>query len=266
VPDNNSATLSKEANEMNELPPPQPFFGTTPPNRLPAIDSARLARNWRAIVVELDAPRLSRVERALRTVGLPSHVTRLMVATPALRRSWFVALGLVVLIGLSVTDGTNPRSSAFGLLLLAPFGPMLGVALAYGSTNDPAHEIHVATAASGLRLILTRVAAVMGVAIPLTTLSALLSPVTRPWAGAWLLPALAVSTAALALMTYVAPRIAAMATAVGWVALNVVARAVTNDALAAFVPVAQAISLLATILFGAVVVLRRSAFERLAVR
>lgn len=230
----------------------------------PPVDPARLARNWQAIVVELDAPRLSRTERLLRRVGLPSHVTRLMVATPALRRSWFVALGLVVLIGLTVADPANPRSSAFALLILAPLGPVLGVALAYGSTNDPAYEIHLATPSSGVRLLLTRVAAIVFVAVPVLFVFALMSPVTRPWAGAWLLPALAVCTAALALMTFMTPHRAAAIAAVGWITVNVVARNATGDALAAFVPVAQFVALLATIAFGAVVVARRATFDRLA--
>ena len=59
------------------------------------IDEERLARNWRAITIELDAPRPSRTERILRTLRVPPHVTRLAVATPALRRSWFVAVGLL---------------------------------------------------------------------------------------------------------------------------------------------------------------------------
>jgi hypothetical protein len=250
---------------MNQPPPPS-LPVTVQSNAMPPIDAARLARNWRSIVVELDAPRISRAEWVLRRIGLPSHVTRLMVATPALRRSWFVALGFVVLIGLAVTDEASPRSSAFGLLLLAPLGPMLGVAFAYGSVNDPAHEIHLATPVSGLRLLLVRVATVMCVAIPFITIFALLSPVTRPWSAAWLLPALAVSTATLALMTVLALRQAAAVAAVGWVVANVIARATTDDALAAFLPAAQATALLASLGFGAVVAVRRAAFERLVIR
>lgn len=246
---------------MNQ-PPHTPLWTTC--DDMPPIDAARLARNWRAIVVELDAPKLSRLERVLRRVGLPSHLTRLMVATPALRRSWFAALGLIVLVGLMLTDGTDARSSAFGLLLLAPLGPVLGVALAYGTTSDPAHEIHLATAVSGVRLLMTRVAAVMCVAIPFVMVFALLSPVTRPWAAAWLLPALAVSAAALALMTFTTPRRAATTAAIGWIAVNVVVRAAADDALAVFLPVGQIIAGVAVLGFGAVVLARHTTFDRLA--
>lgn len=228
------------------------------------IDAERLARNWRAIVVELDAPKLSRLERVLRRLGMPSHLTRLMVATPALRTSWFVALALIVVVGLVLTDGTDARASAFALLLLAPLGPVLGVALAYGTASDPAHEIHLATAVSGIQLLMTRVAAVMFIAIPFVTVFALLSPVTRPWAAAWLLPALAVSAAALALMTVTTPRRAAAGATIGWLAVNIVARAVVDDALAAFLPVGQIVALVAVLGFGAVIVTRRAAFDRLA--
>ena len=53
------------------------------------VDQARIDANWRAITIELDAPTPSRVERLLRAVGLPARVTRLVVATPALRRAWY---------------------------------------------------------------------------------------------------------------------------------------------------------------------------------
>lgn len=213
------------------------MHSTHPP--LPPVDADRLARNWRAIGIELDAPAPSRSERLLRRLGMPSHITRPMVATPALRRSWFVALGLVVLIGLTIADPARPRTSAFGLLALAPLLPVLGVATAYGSADDPAHEVHTATPTSGLRLLLLRTAAVLCVAVPIVTLTALLSPVTRPWAAAWLLPALAVSSLSLALMTWLSPRASGALVACGWMLANVVARGVTDDALAMFLPGAQ---------------------------
>ena len=55
-----------------------------------SVDQARLDANWRAINIELDAPQPVRIERMLRRVGMPTHITRLVVATPALRTkcSW----------------------------------------------------------------------------------------------------------------------------------------------------------------------------------
>ncbi len=227
------------------------------------IDEQRLARNWTAITVELDAPRPSRTERALRWMRIPSHVTRLAVATPALRRSWFVAVAVLVLIGLVATDDTDPRASAFLLLLVAPIAPVLGVALAYGTPGDPGHEVHLATPMSGLRLLLTRTVVVLAAVVPLVALPALLSPVTRPWAVAWVLPALAVTSFALALMTVTTPNRAAAIATIAWVLVATVSRNAGTDELTAFVPAAQAVALLATLGFGAITVLRRDRFERL---
>lgn len=229
------------------------------------IDEERLARNWRAITIELDAPRPSRTERLLRRMRIPPQITRLVVATPALRRSWFIAVGIMVLIGLTAADGTDPRASAFLLLVLAPIAPVIGVALAYGTPGDPGHEVHLATPMSGLRLLLTRTVVVLAAAVPIVALPALLSPVTRPWAVAWVLPALAVTSFALALMTVTSPnRSAALATVV-WIVVAVVSRNVSDDELAAFVPAAQVVALTIALALGMVTVLRRDAFERLAI-
>lgn len=230
------------------------------------IDEERLARNWRAITIELDAPRPSRTERILRTLRVPAHVTRLAVATPALRRSWFVAVGLLVLIGLVATDDTDPRASAFLLLLLAPLAPVLGVALAYGTPGDPGHEVHLATPMSGLRLLLTRTVVVLAVVVPLVALPALLSPITRPWALAWVLPALAVTSFALALMTTTTPNRAAAIATVTWLVVAVTSRNSGTDALTAFLPAAQLVALVITAAFGAIIAARRDRFERLLIR
>ncbi|MDH3294299.1 MAG: hypothetical protein OER95_08260, partial [Acidimicrobiia bacterium] len=122
----------------------------------PRIDQARIDRNWMAISTELFAPRPGRLERLLRRLTVPVSTARLMVATPALRRAWYVALGLVVLIGLGAGDGTRTREDLFMLLLLAPLVPVLGVTLAYGAEADPAYESSLATPLSGFRLIMIR--------------------------------------------------------------------------------------------------------------
>lgn len=227
------------------------------------IDEERLARNWRAITIELDAPRPSRTERALRALRIPADVTRLAVATPALRRSWFVAVVVLVLIGLVAADDTDPRASAFLLLLLAPIAPVVGVALAYGTPGDPGHEVHLAAPTSGLRLLLIRTVVVLAAVLPLVVLPALFSPVTRPWAVAWVLPALAVTSFALALMTITTPNRAAASATVAWIVVATVSRNASNDELAAFLPAAQVVAVVATLGFGLVALVRRDAFERL---
>ncbi|MEM1332146.1 MAG: hypothetical protein AAGG08_01700 [Actinomycetota bacterium] len=69
------------------FPPPNPADHERPAAARPTVDPARLAANWRAVEVELDTPRPPLVERALRRLGVPAAATRVVLATPALRRS-----------------------------------------------------------------------------------------------------------------------------------------------------------------------------------
>ncbi|MEP1125342.1 MAG: hypothetical protein ABJH68_15770 [Ilumatobacter sp.] len=65
-------------------------------------------------------------------------------------------------------------------------------------------------------------------------------------------------------MTVLSPTRAAAAATVAWILVAFVARAVVDDQLAAFLPAAQLVALVATVVFAAVTVARRDAFERLA--
>ena len=201
-----------------------------------STDQARIDRNWRAVTIELDAPRPGRFEQLLRMVGLPAHLTRLVVATPALRRAWFVATGGVMVLGLTA-DGQADRAGLLPLLLLAPLVPVLGVSMAYGVEADPAHEASLATPLSGLRLVLTRAATVLGFSVVLLGLVSLVAAnqaVSTMAAFGWLLPAFGTTGATLALMTVLAPRRAAVVAGVAWVVLVLIARGAADDPLAAF--------------------------------
>ena len=169
-------------------PPPPPIEPTGPSGPPPGVDPARLERNWLAISTELFAPQPSRIERWLRRLTVPPSVTRLMVATPALRRAWFVALGVVVLIGLAAADGSRPREDLLPLLALAPLVPVLGVTMAYGAGSDPAHEASLATPVSGFRLIMIRSATVVACSVVVLALASVLTGVVTPVAFGWLLP------------------------------------------------------------------------------
>jgi hypothetical protein len=103
------------------------------------------------------------------------------------------------------------------LLAVAPVVPVVGVALSYGAHADPLHEIVAATPSAGLRLVLTRTAAVLAVSLPLLTLAGLLVPSSgAPGAAAWLLPGLALTLASLALAGYVGFRTATAVIGGGW--------------------------------------------------
>ncbi len=239
-----------------------PSMGTPPP----PIDPVRLQRNWMAISTELFAPQPRRVERWLRRLSLPPTVTRLMVSTPALRRAWFLALGLVMIIGIGAGDGAKTEDDLFLLLLLAPLVPVLGVVMAYGPAADPAHEVSLATPLSGFRLVMIRTATVVACSVVLLAVASLISGTLTPMAFAWLLPALGLTSASLALMTFTSPRRAGSVVSVLWVLGVGAARGGENAPLTAFALGGQV--LLLTIGLAALVVcyLRRDRFDLLAIQ
>ncbi len=228
------------------------------------VTPARIDANWRAIQIELDAPRPSWVERSLSRFGASSATARLVAATPALRRSWLGSLVAVIVVGLSAADASRPRDSLFVLLLLAPLVPVFGVSLAYGPAADPAHEISLATPMRGLRLVMVRSLTVLVVAAATLCGAALLAPAPAPLALAWLLPALACTASALALMTFTSPRRAAGATALGWLLLVAVAAAGSGDRLQAFGAGGQVLAVVAAAAMAALVHTRRERFDLLA--
>jgi hypothetical protein len=226
------------------------------------VDQVRLDANWRAITAELDAPKPSILERLLGRFRVPGHVTRVIVATPALRRAWYLALGVAVLVGLGATN-PGDRSSLFTLLALAPTLPVLGVALAYGPAADPMYEAQLATPMRGLRLVAIRAVTVLCVAVVVLGVPSLLSPVARPMALAWLLPALALTSASLALMTWLPPRRAAALVAVIWFVGVVLIEGVGSTELTAFGRVGQVVALMVAVAATGVVFTRRSSFDRM---
>lgn len=228
------------------------------------IDQARLAANWRAITAELDAPRPARIERVLRSLRMPPPIVRVIVATPALRRSWYLSILAVVLVGLGGAEPDRP-DSLFALLVLAPMLPVLGVAMAYGSAADPSHEIQLATPMRGLRLIAIRAVTVLIVSIVVVGPLSVLSPAARPMAAAWLLPALAVTAASLAMMTVRPPRQATVLVAVTWFAGVLIAQVAADDPLAAFRVGGQLVALAVAVAAGIVIVMRRDSYEHLEV-
>ncbi|GGZ31076.1 hypothetical protein GCM10010387_26050 [Streptomyces inusitatus] len=187
--------------------------------------------------------RRERVPAAARRAGLsrraPSRASRpgpgplarlLWAAGPALRPSWLTALALVLGGSLFLAYGVGYDSTRPLLLALSPALPLTGVAMSYGRYADPLHEIAASTPSGGLRLLLTRTAAVTLVSVPvLAAAGALLPPPATevlkvPGPAAWLLPSLALTLAALALGSFVGCRYAALAVAGVWAALTLAPR------------------------------------------
>jgi anti-sigma factor RsiW len=141
----------------------------------------------------------------------------LWAAGPAVRGAWLPAVLLVAFGAVALAYGADFTGARPLLLAVAPVVPVAGVALSYGAHADPLHEIAAATPSAGLRLLLTRTAAVLTVSLPLLTLAGVLLPASgAPSAAAWLLPGLALTLASLALAGYVGCRTATAVTGGGW--------------------------------------------------
>ncbi|MGW6390693.1 zf-HC2 domain-containing protein [Streptomyces sp. NPDC055103] len=197
-------------------------------------------------------------------------------AGPALRGSWVVAVALVLGGAFALAYGAGFQGARSWLLAVSPLLPLGGVAVSYGRHADPLYEITAATPSGGLRLLLTRTAAVLAVCVPLLTAGgALLPPVAGfPGAAAWLLPGLALTLATLALGSFVGCRTAAATLAAGWLL------AVTGPLLgqpgaesggAALTryfsgPAAQGSWAAAALACAALLVLRRRSFDHLETR
>ncbi len=172
-------------------------------------------RTWAGIIDVLDQPRRGYVERAMAALGVPGHVARLVAATPALRWSWLAAiaavLGFVVLVA-ETTSGAGPEVT---FLVLAPLVPLAGIAVAYGPGADPLSEIAAAAPFPAFRLFCLRAAAVLVTSL---TLLALAAPFVDAGilAAAWVLPALAVVSVAMALATWLPAPSAAAAAGLTW--------------------------------------------------
>ncbi|MFB7587410.1 zf-HC2 domain-containing protein [Streptomyces sp. NPDC056169] len=198
-------------------------------------------------------------------------------AGPALRGSWVVAVALVLGGAFALAYGAGFQGARSWLLALSPVLPLGGVAVSYGRHADPLYEITAATPSGGLRLLLTRTAAVLAVCVPLLTAGgALLPPVAGfPGAAAWLLPGLALALAALALGSFVGCRAAAATLACGWL-LAVTGpllgpSAAGTDGAAALAryfsgPAAQGSWAAAALACGALLALRRRSFDHLETR
>ncbi|MFF8378851.1 zf-HC2 domain-containing protein [Streptomyces sp. NPDC015661] len=193
-------------------------------------------------------------------------------AGPALRGSWVVAVVLVLGGAFALAHGAGFRGARSWLLAVSPLLPLAGVAVSYGRHADPLYEITAATPSGGLRLLLTRTAAVLGACVPLLTAGgALLPPVAGfPGAAAWLLPGLALTLAALALGSFVGCRAAAATLGGGWllaVAGPLLGPSGTGGIARYFAgPAVQGAWAAAALVCAALLALRRRSFDHLETR
>lgn len=233
----------------------------------PLAPSERLAGNLAALHSRIDAPPLPRTERLLQRVGLPERVTRLLVVTPSARLAWLVAVAGAMVAALVAADvsGTSQRTM-FAFLVGAPLVPLGVVTTTFATRSDPAREVVVATPTPAFDLLLVRAVAVLVPAIVLTALAALIVPGHGAEGVLWLLPALGLSTVALALASWLPVRAATWVLGAAWVVAAMVSvrgapRAELIEHYVAFRPAGQVAMVAVTLAAAAVVAARRDAFD-----
>lgn len=224
----------------------------------PVVDEHRHRANFAAIEAELDAPAPSRLARLLRRFGVSEGTVPLVTATPALRRSWVIAVLVAVLFALSAASSNTGEGveRIVVFLSLAPLIPLAGVALAFGPAVDPTHDVALAAPIDGFRLFLVRALTVVGASTIVLLLTSMLVPAGGAHRVAWLFPALATTALTMALSTRFDPRLAAGGVAASWLVIVTIAIGASSPA-AAFGPTMQVLSLFVTAGAGVALVQRR---------
>jgi hypothetical protein len=178
------------------------------------VDARRVEKIWHEVVDRVDAPRRSWPERMLTRLCVGEATARLIAATPTLRGPWLLAVAGVLALAAWAAQVDERLLQMF--LVVAPLGPLAGVAVAFAGGLDPTREIGLAAPYSGLRLLLIRTAAVLAVTVPIVALAGFALPGSH-WPAAWLLPTAGLTCAALTLTVRVTPVVAVGVVATTWV-------------------------------------------------
>lgn len=163
----------------------------------PAADSDR---RWERLVDVVDRPTPTLAERWGLGRWARGTTARVTWAAPTMRTAWVACVVVVALLPLLAAEISGLHTS-ITLLAMAPLAPVAAVALAYGTTADPAGELAAAAPRAGLRLVAQRALAVTVAAIPLGVGAGLLAGVPVLVALAWVLPGLALAALVLAVGT-----------------------------------------------------------------
>jgi hypothetical protein len=185
-----------------------------------AADPALLSTSWDSIADRVDRPRPSLAERFLAWF-FPDDMARVVAATPALQLSWLAAIVAVIA---AVVVASRSADALAPFLAIAPLVPLAGVAISFGPAPDPAGEAAVATPMHGAGLVLRRTIVVLATSVALLLAASAALPVLEWRAVGWLLPAIGLSAAALALSTWFAPITATVTAAVAFEVSLVAAR------------------------------------------
>lgn len=186
---------------------------------------------------------------------------------PAARGPYLLAVAVIALAAV-LLDVLGPgfASGASWVAALAPVLPALGVAASYGPGTDPLHEVTASTPRGGLYLLLWRTLVALVVSVPLAAVLGAVASATVDAApsvspSVWLLPALALTAATLALGTVVALPRAAVLLGSAWV-LAVVGPTWTERAPGVLDPGLTPVWLTVAAVAAVALVARRSALVR----
>jgi hypothetical protein len=178
-----------------------------------ADDADGLSASWNAVADRIDRPAASGVEKLLRRLGVSDTYARLVGATRSLQLAWLAALVAVVGLAVLVARGSD-KDDVF--LVVAPLVPIAAVAIAFALGGEPAGEAAAAAPVSGAGLVLRRAVAVLGASLLALTLGAVALPDVGLVGAAWVLPALGLTLASVALATWVRIDVAASVLGGAW--------------------------------------------------
>lgn len=181
---------------------------------VPAAPATRLMSVRADLEDRLDAAERPWLERSLLRLGVGQADTRVLLAAPSMRRAWWLAVGLALSLALAAA-GQDP-AQADALLVLAPLLPVVATAASYAPRFDSARLLTAATPYPALRLLLLRTGAVAAFSTALAVAACAALPVGVAGTVVWLLPAVALTAAVLALATWLAAGAAAGICSAGW--------------------------------------------------
>jgi hypothetical protein len=225
------------------------------------VDDAPLTAAWQRIEDALDAPRVGWLERTLTALGCSDVTGRIITATTRARWAYLFVVAFNVTLGVLSAEADNADAVFAVFLLVAPLGPLVATASAFGRWFDPCHAILRPLPTSTWRMILIRTVAGVVPAIFLTGV-ALPWIADRGWlAIAWLLPTLALSLVTLALATWLDVELTAVLVATVWLGIPIALHLPTADLLDLIAGPVQVISIAAGTAGFVTAVARRTRFD-----
>lgn len=226
--------------------------------------SDRLSLVFGDLIDSVDAGRPGLMER----LGVPEHVARILVTTPRIERPWLLA----VISTLAFTVLAAPAGDVgLGLFLaVAPILPMAMVAASFVAAGPSSDELEVTMPVSTLWLLILRSISVLVPTLVLCGIAAVALP-SHGWeAAGWVLPSLALCSAAALLSTWIRPVTASGLLVVAWLGVltalsgrlagtSVPVRSVADSPI--FGPTGQGLALVVTAVGALLVYVRRDALD-----